>query len=146
MRFTQQIPLNVAIEEAFDWLVDPEKQQKWKTGLKETKWLELYNPENPVGKRFIQTYHTGKTELELDGEVIEHYRPNIYGVRLNKDALIEECIYRLEPSTTKSCRLHFKCTIHFRTIGIKPKELFTFLTTRKRHAKQLIQLKQQLET
>ncbi|MFC7440092.1 SRPBCC family protein [Laceyella putida] len=146
MRFTYQIQLNVAIKEAFDWLVDPQKQQQWKTGLKETKWLELYNPENPVGIRFTQTYRNGKTEWELDGEVVEYYQPHVYGLRLNNGPLIEETIYRLEPLTTQSCRLHLNCAVHSRTVIAKPKEFLTFLPTRTNHIKQLRCLKQRLET
>ncbi|AUS10237.1 hypothetical protein C1X05_16295 [Laceyella sacchari] len=145
MQFTYQIEFNAPIEEVFHWLVDPQQQQEWKTELLETKWLELYNPENPVGIRFTQTVRQGKNTLELDGEVIEYYHPNIYGVKINKGSLSEEIIYRLEPLTSKQCRLHFKCTVQSRTAASKPKEWFAFLPSRFHHVKQLQRLKQQIE-
>jgi hypothetical protein len=137
MILNQQLDIGAPIEQAFSWIYDPDKQKEWINGLTDTIWITPFNPEDPVGSQFKRRIQHDNRQLEREGEVIEFYRPNIYGVRINDPRLPYEEVFRLEPLTTRSCRLHYKRTIASHTLLSKAVATMMLMSARGQIKKQL---------
>lgn len=146
MILTQQLDIGVSIDQAFSWIYDTDKQKKWISGLIDTVWLTPFDPENPVGSQFKRQFRQDHQLLELEGEVIEFYSPNIYGVRINDSRLPYEEIFRLEPLTPQSCRLHYKRMITSRSLLSRAVASMMLMSARVKIKKQLKSLVYLIET
>jgi hypothetical protein len=138
---SDHIDIQAPIEETFEWVSNPEKQKRWLDHLIHTEYLDTFTGENPVGVRFRQRMRQGGQTREYEGEIIEYYPPNLFGIRLNLSDLAVEQIWRLEPLTRRSCRLHYKCEIMAENLVSAAKGLLFHLFTRLSLKKQLLSLK-----
>jgi hypothetical protein len=140
MILKHQLDIGAPIEEAFSWIQDPAKQKEWIEGLTGTTWLDEVSADDPVGTKFRWRMEENGKVREIEGEVIEYYRPNIYGVHLNYPNFTFENIFRLESLTTRSCRLHYKCTIASQEILAKTLGSLYLLKAQTKIKKQLKKL------
>jgi uncharacterized protein YndB with AHSA1/START domain len=93
--FTQHI--NAPVEKVFELIRDPDKHKQWLQGVEETRYVNDYDPVNPVGAKFKQQIREGGRVKEYDGEVLAFDRPRHLAVRLTCPQFHVDVDYRLTP-------------------------------------------------
>ena len=145
MQITYTQEIHAPMEKVFDLIADPEKHKLWLKGVEETRHLEPYDPENPVGTKFKQRIREGGRVKEYDGEVTAFARPKHLGIRLFAPQFSVTVDYHLTPLESGS-RLdylaEFTCgSWFFRLLG----RIFSFLM-RGMLRKQMLKLKELAES
>jgi uncharacterized protein YndB with AHSA1/START domain len=95
MTYTQEIA--APIDRVFDLIQDPDKHKLWLKGVEETRYVEPYDPANPVGTKFKQSIREGGRVKVYDGEVTAFARPKHLGIRLFSPQFSVAVDYRLTP-------------------------------------------------
>jgi carbon monoxide dehydrogenase subunit G len=97
MRYVYTLEITAPVEKVFDLIQDPQKHKLWLQGVEETRYVGDYDPERPVGARFVQKIREGRRVKDYDGEVTAFERPRHLGIRLYGKQFSVQVDYRLAP-------------------------------------------------
>lgn len=97
MKCMYALDIHAPIETVFEWIHNPDKHPLWLQGVEETRYVNPYDPANPIGARFTQKIREGRRVKEYDGEVTAFARPKHLGVRLFSPQFSVQVDYRLTP-------------------------------------------------
>ncbi len=111
------ISIDTPIDQTFAAFDSKEKIIKWMGAQFETKFLNSWDPNNPVGTKF--TYGI-KGIIELQGEVIAYEKPRVLGLGQKYKVLNGTLFYYFQPgennSTLVTCELEIATTKTFQKL------------------------------
>jgi uncharacterized protein YndB with AHSA1/START domain len=109
------IIINSPIEKAFAAVDDDAKIHKWMDGKMKTQYLNLKDPENPVGTKFRQKI-VGIKSIDGEGEVIAYDKPRLLGIGSNSALAKATIFYHFEHLSDTSTKL--TCSVDIATPNI----------------------------
>lgn len=106
MKRDYTISIDAPVDKAFDSVDSKEKISRWMGGEMQTKFLNQWDPTNPVGTKFS---HTIQRIITLEGEVIAYEKPRILGVSQEYKGIRGTFFYYFKPgennTTILTCEL-----------------------------------------
>ncbi len=84
-------------ESVFDLIADPNRRGEWAEGVEQMKFEPAFDPENPIGAKFILKIREGRSVNEYAGEVTEFERPRVLALRVSRGLVTMEMGHRLTP-------------------------------------------------
>jgi uncharacterized protein YndB with AHSA1/START domain len=111
MKCDYQIDIAAPIEKVFALLRDKDRFPLWLEGVEDTTYTADFDPENPIGARFVQRIREGRQVQDYDGEVTAYSAPNHLGIRLAGKHFAVNVDYRLTSIATGT-RLDYSCVVN----------------------------------
>lgn len=98
MYFSHAIAIQAPVEKVFSYYVDVDKIKLWSAGLEDIAYIKDGDPDNPVGRKFIQKYQMFGKPYYQDGQIVAFEKPNHIAVRVSTRDYTIDVDYRFAPA------------------------------------------------